>query len=1667
MWGGFPQKQTFRRGRHHGQRVLEPLEPRIVLAGDVIIAEFLALNGGGAGALLDEDGDSSDWIELQNISDGPVDITGWRLTDDAADLAKWELPARTLAANERLVVFASGKDRTGAQLHTNFELDGAGEYLALVEADGVIASAFAPSYPDQVQDVSYGFLDFVRTTHPLVTESSSVRALIPQDDALGTTWTSAEFDDSAWPLDDSGTQGTQGVGFDADYTAVLPPPFITAVARGGASTNAAPILVQGGLNEDALSHSDRTHQYNGFDVFNTIASLGLFGADYVRTANDDRNVADFSLTLNFNGTVDLYLFIDDRVGDNSNANPPTLGALMPWVAALGFVDTGLNIGLDEGGDGVGPGAGINQFGSIYKKSGVSGSIVLGAQNDGTARNMYGVAALRTSGAGSSIFATEIGTDVQSIMYQENASAYVRSTFAYPGGGELEELQLRVQYDDGFVAYLNGTEVARRNAPGSAGVAPAYDATATATRPDNIAVVHEEIDLTAFGNMLFSDSPNVLAIHALNESATDTDFLIGVELSAITTESAGSVQYFTTPTPGLPNSAGTLGFVADTKFDGIETEPGVFHEAGYYGAPFHVALSTATPDAEIRYTTNGSPPTASTGTVYTAPILISNTTTLRVAAFKPGFQATDVDTQTYIFASGVLQQSGLGLPPTASWGHLGPDWAVDPDIVNAANAADRFTANDLLAVPTISLAMNWNDMFGTGGQGIYIAGAGSERAASIELIQNDGTEGFSINGSVEIQGGTSDDRWKDDKLSMQLKFKQPYGPTKLNYDLFGDTPSGDDATESFDTLILDGVLNWSWVHTTDANQRANAKYIQDQFMADLQNAAGGFAPHGRYVHLYINGLYWGMYYLHERPDETFNSDYQGGDKDEWNVIKHNPTTIVNNALTNPAGQTATTDYNQLLSLANADLTVPANFEAVAAKLDIENFIDYLLINWYAGNDDWPQKNWYASRQASPEGKWRFHSWDAEHVLKSATVNRVGQSPNGLHDRLALNPTYRQMLGDRARQHFFGNGLLTPASTAAMYQARMAEVDAAIRGESARWGDNSATTPYTRSNWIATQNGLLTSYFPTRTATVLGQLRSAGLYPSIDAANLGSAPGEVTAGFGLSLSDPNIPAGTIYYTLDGSEPSAQATVNSTVLLAERSPARAFVPSTTNGGSTLGTTWTQPGFTGDTAWASGNAGVGYDTNTTVNFNPLIGINVQSQMLNLATSVYVRTKFNVADPDAFNSLSLQMKYDDGFVAYLNGTEVARANLTGTPAWNSQASAQNGDANALVFQSFDITAHLGRLVEGENVLAIHGLNAGNTSSDLLMLPQIVAATVSGSGVGPTAIPYSGPITIDATTTVKARVRRGTVWSALTEGFYSVDVPIRVSELHYNPPGSSELTEFVELENISANAIDLTGVRFTAGISYEFLPTDTVRTIAPGGRIVLAHDLAAFAAAYPDVPASVIADRPFGGSLDNGGEPLELTDAGGAVILAFRYDDAWHPMSDGDGYSLVRTDTAGAKADWNLSTGWRTSSQIGGSPGSGDTLFGDLDGDFRVGLADLAILQGNLGVASGATYALGDLTGDGAVNRADVAALAGLFGTSAATSGSAPAAAMVTRARRPDHDADAATIHVRAFPRRLGRVHGGEAAVTQIHDAVFAESMANKDSFLAASRTRRSRMRSL
>jgi hypothetical protein len=157
-----------------------------------------------------------------------------------------------------------------------------------------------------------------------------------------------------------------------------------------------------------------------------------------------------------------------------------------------------------------------------------------------------------------------------------------------------------------------------------------------------------------------------------------------------------------------------------------------------------------------------------------------------------------------------------------------------------------------------------------------------------------------------------------------------------------------------------------------------------------------------------------------------------------------------------------------------------------------------------------------------------------------------------------------------------------------------------------------------------------------------------------------------------------------------------------------------------------WTKLNFN-EASWSATGAGVGYDTN--IGYTELIDLDVKTGMHQGNTSVYIRLPFLVDDPDQFDYLRLDMMYDDGFVAYLNGVKVAGANAPDTLAWNSKASEGHTDSEAVQYQSFSLSNHIRSLKKGKNILAIHGLNISNTSSDFLIRPRIRGGLGGGESI--------------------------------------------------------------------------------------------------------------------------------------------------------------------------------------------------------------------------------------------------------------------------------------------------------------------------------------------------
>ena len=1481
-----------------------------------VISEFMASNGSkeplAEGELLDEDGDSSDWIEIYNPTAEAVHLGGWYLTNDAGNLDQWKFPNGVeLNPGQFLVVFASGKNRAaaGTELHTNFSLNIDGEYLALVQSDGVtIANEYGPKYPRQLNDVSYGMDQYATA---LIPSGARASYRVPNAGDEGKDWTALGFNDSAW------NTGPTGIGFGSTA-----PGFEVIFYKANTTV--------GDLDTAELVINNPSYQ-------STVAAETAPVINYLNTSGNGHFAADnpFPSTV-IGGDVDDYVILvtgkvlipisgdwtfgvnsDDGFGVEMTNGTNTLTFSYPSPRSASDTLVTFNV----------PDWGFYDLRLVfYERGGGSALEFFAAQGR---HSSFRSASFRLVGdiAGGGLYvissSDEASTNIEQQMKNVNASLWTRIEFEGDQTDFFDSLALRIKYEDAFVAYINGVEIARANFTGT----PGWNSAADADRPNELASEFVQFDISDLLGDL-REGKNVLAIHGLNDDKADGEFLILPELIAASNRMLP--QYFYTATPGQFNVSGAMNIVADTKFS---------VDRGFYDTPFEVAITCATPGVTIHYTLDGSAPSETYGNEYIGPIRIPTTTCLRAMAFRPGWMSTNVDTQTYIFLDYVARQSNNPFGFPRQWGSTTADYEMDTEVVNDPLYRGRMRES-LMSLPTMSIVTETDNLFGAGG--IYSnslsAGVAWERPASIEYFYSDGTTGFQVNAGLRIYGG---DPFRGMSLtrkkSFRLLFKRQYGPTKLNFPLF----DAKDAAASFDTIVLragsnDGWNNWGGT---------NSQYIIDEFMHRMQLDLGQVSPHGTFVHLYVNGLYWGLYHPTERPMASFCANYYGGDKEEWDALNSGT----------PTGESKTTTWNAMLSQVNAGLADTKSYQKIQGNnpdgtrnpnydnlLDVENYIDWLLSNFWGGTGDWPWHNYFAGCRRPPNATgFKFFNWDAEGAItiwSNLNANVTGVNDGGARPYRTLreNEEFRMLFADHTYRHMFNNGPATTEASYARYKQLADQIELAMIAESARWGDQARSRPYTLADWQASRDYILGTYMPRRPAIVLGQLRNAGLYPSIDPPvfNINGRPqhgGRVPAAHVLSMT---APLGTIYYSTDGNDPrlpAKQEIISNVTLVAESAAKRVLVPS-----RSIDNNWKGGGSFNDSAWISTSGspgGVGYERSS--GYQNYISLSLEAQMYNVNNTCYIRIPFTVDSAHAagFNFMRLDIRYDDGFVAYLNGTEVARRNFTGTPAWNSKADGSQDDSAAVNLETIDISAFIDRLKRGGNILAIQGLNNTLTSSDMLISAQLIGgqSTPPDEVLTPSAIRYTGPIQLAESTRIKARLLNGTTWSALNEVTFAVGPVaenLRITEIMYNPQDKGDPDdpnrEFIELKNIGTGALNLNLVRFTNGVDFTFPSLE----LAAGQYILVVKDIEAFAARYGD-ELNIAGE--YSGSLNNAGERIAMEDAIGQTILNFSYSDGWYDITDGMDFSLTVEDpTAADSNQWDGKSLWRPSANPGGSPDRDD-----------------------------------------------------------------------------------------------------------------------------------------
>ena len=1065
----------------------------------------------------------------------------------------------------------------------------------------------------------------------------------------------------------------------------------------------------------------------------------------------------------------------------------------------------------------------------------------------------------------------LGTTVSN----NSIAIYARYAFGVPAGKSYNFLKLQVNYDDGFIAYLNGIEVARANAPAGA----AFRTPASAGHDDSLAVIFQDYDISAFLPQLITGT-NVLAVHALNTSPS-SDFLIrptlvaglpdvvtnmvinefmalndsklknslgkyddwielynpfatNVNLSGwyltddatklkkwkfptnsvstvagkgyrivwadnldkaysvtngelhasfalsgsgeylalvkpdgVTVVSAyaptfpeqyddisygigqtGEYRFFAVPTPGAANAfAG-----ASNEVDGVKFSP---KRGVYTNTMPQVTVTAPLSGSEIRYTINAEPPVA-TSALYTAPLDLTHTAVFRAAAFKTGWAPSAIDTHSYISADDVLRQPNAPAGyPTNSWVSSGstnvPNFGMNQTVVAAYGAA---LTNALKALPSLSLVTSVSNLFDST-TGIYThpnnTGTLWERETSVEWIDGDNSSKFQVDCGVQIQGGYFRNFSGSMKKSFSLQFRGVYGTGRLEEDLF----SGD-AIQSFDDLNLRAGANDAW------NKWGHQKtqYIADEFMRRTHRAMGGLSPHGTFVHLYLNGLYWGIYNATEAVSGENAAAYLGGSDDTWDVLSQDAAldgnytawnTMVNMLPTNGISN----DVYQRVQGKNPDGT---RNQAYPIYLDVGNYIDYMVAEYWSGNVDWPGNNWRAFRDRidSVSTGYKFAIWDCEASLGvwgDLTSDQTGLSTGiaVIQSRLLMNAEYRLRFADRIQKHMFNGGVLTPGMTVPLYQTLANLIEPALVAESARWGDQDGNAPHTVDQWRTMRDYVLGTFLPQRGANALQYFRNRGLYPTNSAPVFAQFGGAFSNSLNLTVAS----ATPVYYTTDGSDPRQYGT-----------------------GAAVGT-----------------------------------------------------------------------------LYTNGVS-----LTRTTRVKARARTAAGEWSALTDAVFSQAA----------------------------MPDL----------------------------------------RVSELMYHPGAPVSTGGESY-PDGDDE---FIELQNVGTAPVGLAGLRFTKGVSFDF--TDgAVPILNPGEYVLVVKNIAAFTNRYPSVSVQRIAGVfAFPStSLDNAGETIEIQDALGNTVVSFTYNNAWFVATDGAGHSLIPLPgVAQADGELDYPGNWKASVYIGGSPGQAE-----------------------------------------------------------------------------------------------------------------------------------------
>ena len=608
--------------------------------------------------------------------------------------------------------------------------------------------------------------------------------------------------------------------------------------------------------------------------------------------------------------------------------------------------------------------------------------------------------------------------------------------------------------------------------------------------------------------------------------------------------SGALGYFDVATPGVANLA------APSAVERCKT-PDFFSDAGatvplvggFFTGPQTLVMNSPTLGSSIRYTTDGSEPTE-TSTLYTGPITVTagandkTGRTYSAKAFLAGAVASGTKSATLLIDQNVALK---GVPALCFTGDGARNFYKDFGILSINGGV--YDGAGVWSEPNAITDYSFGIMHGRA----------FERPLFLEWLRNDGQPGFSEDAGIRIASSpfsrprlrltqTAATPWPanaTEKPSFNIFFREDYGNAELNYPFI----SSNYPVNTFDQLRP----------RAGKNDISNP-FIKDELVRRMFQDMGRVSVQGQINTLYINGAYKGFFNTVERYRDGFFDEHYGV-TGSWDIRIIDTTEEGDNV-----------DWNAMIAAVQQDLTIKANYDAAMAKIDLDEIIDYYLLNIYCGMWDWPNNNWVGARQRVANGIWRLHVWDGEGsfghggvkppnydtILTDLRTN-AGTGVGGisiLFRGIYASPEVKLRFADRISKWFFNGQTLddrTPAS------ARINTLKNAMTTSFAplllythgtTYSDafwNNWTTATTanpnQGTWTTAMSNRRSHLFnasPTPASNI--SFRTHGLWPATEPVTFSQHGGNITAGYSLTIStNGTVPGGsTIYYTLNGTDP-----------------------------------------------------------------------------------------------------------------------------------------------------------------------------------------------------------------------------------------------------------------------------------------------------------------------------------------------------------------------------------------------------------------------------------------------------------------------------------------------------------------------------------------------------